>query len=119
MHRSPLVCILPFQILYKIAHIVPTGLIIPSHAHQLDDQRHEGGARAGRIGMGDLPLEFRIVDDDHRFDGGAVPAVAWIAGDGKNLVHMPHIGYKVRIGGRCVLLPCQISAFCIHDRCRQ
>jgi hypothetical protein len=48
-----------------------------------------------------------------------VPAVAWIAGDGKNLVHMPHIGYKVRIGGRCVLLPCQISPFCIHNRCRQ
>lgn len=92
MHRSPLVCILPFQILYKIAHIVPTGLIIPTHAHQLDDQR---------------------------FDGGAVPAVAWIAGDGKNLVHIPHIGYKVRIGGRCVLLPCQISPFCIHNRCRQ
>jgi hypothetical protein len=48
-----------------------------------------------------------------------VPAVAWIAGDGKNLVHMPHIDYKVRIGGRCVLLPCQISPFCIHNRCRQ
>lgn len=63
--------------------------------------------------------EFGVVDDDHRFDGGAVPAVAWIAGDCKNLVHMPHIGYKVRIGGRCVLLPCQISHFCIHDCCRQ